>query len=374
MNRLIDSFFEYVKRSDRIFWVLCITTSLFGLAMVYSSATPSEFLTQVLATLLGYVAIIIISVIDYEQILRFLPLIAVFSIFLLILTVFWGVGPEGSQNKAWLPIFNLFTFQPSELMKFTFILTFGYHLSYLIKYKQLNHIVHVLILLIHLGFPIVLIRVCTKDDGSALVFLFIALAMLVVSGLKLRYFAVGGALLVALVPLVWRYVFNDFQKQRFMIIADLEQDPLHMGYHQIQTKISIGSGQLFGKGLFNGPRTAKGIVPEDHNDMIFSVVGEELGFIGCVLVLLLLFFLLFRLIRIAGMSRDNMGSIICFGFFGMIAFQTIENIGMCMGLLPVIGITLPFFSAGGSSTICLYMIVGLIQSVYIHRNEFKLRV
>ena len=378
MNRLIDAFFDYIKRSDKVFWILSTVTSLFGLTMVYSatksSSNAAAFGTQVVAVLLGYIVAMVISNIDYEHFIRFLPLIALVSVGLMVATIFWGVGPGGgSENTAWLLLFGRITFQPSELLKFAFFLTFSYHLAYLIQHKQLGHFVHVLLLLVHLAIPICMIHFFTKDDGSALVFIFIAIPMLIAAGLKLRYFLGGLLLMIPVVPLVWRYGFSEFQKDRFLIISNLESDPLNFGYHQIQTKISIGSGQIFGKGLFNGPRVASRVIPEAHNDMILSVIGEELGLIGCILVILLLFFLLFRVVTIASASRDRFGSLMCFGFFGMIAFQAVENIGMCMGILPVIGITLPFFSAGGSSTVCLYMGVGLIQCVYMHRNEYKIR-
>ncbi len=374
---MIDAFFEYIKRSDKVFWILTIATSLFGLTLVYSATKGSSeagaFGTQVAAVLLGYIAALVISNIDYENFARWLPLISIFAVALMVYTVIWGVGPGGgADDRAWILLFGRITFQPSELLKFVFFMTFSYHLSYLVKNKQLDRFIQVILLLVHLAVPIVLVFL-TGDDGSAIVFLFIALPMLICAGLKLRYFLAAILLLIPGIPLLWRYAISPFQKDRFLILGNLEADPLNVGYHQIQTKISIGSGGIFGKGLFNGPRVAKGIIPEDHNDMIFSVVGEELGLIGCILVILLLFFILFRVVTIAGSARDRMGSLMCFGFFGMIAFQAVENIGMCMGLLPVIGITLPFFSAGGSSTVCLYMGVGLIQCVYVHRNEYKLR-
>lgn len=137
----------------------------------------------------------------------------------------------------------------------------------------------------------------------------------------------------------------------------------------MQGRISIGSGQLTGKGLFNGPRVETNLVTFQHSDFIFSVAGEELGFIGCTAIIVLLLLYLLRVLYIASKARDNLGRCMCFGFFGLIALQSVSNIGMCLALLPVMGVTLPFFSAGGSSAVCLYLGFGLIQSVYMHRPD-----
>ena len=158
--------------------------------------------------------------------------------------------------------------------------------------------------------------------------------------------------------MLWKFVLSEYQIKRFTSVYNLD-DPsiqLNEGYQQVQGRISIGSGQLTGKGLFNGPRVETNLVTFQHSDFIFSVAGEELGFIGCTAI-------------IASKARDDLGRCMCFGFFGLIALQSVSNIGMCLALLPVMGVTLPFFSAGGSSAVCLYLGFGLIQSVYMHRPD-----
>ena len=190
-----------------------------------------------------------------------------------------------------------------------------------------------------------------------------------VAGVKLKYFIITFSLIALLLPFLWKYVLAEYQKQRLICQLNPESDPFGMGFQQIQGKLSIASGQLFGKGLFNGPRVSYGVVPVQESDFIFSVAGEELGFIGCATVILLLLALLFRTVKIATQASDNQGTYICFGFFGMIASQMIFNLGMCLSILPVMGVTLPFFSAGGSSAACLYLGLGLIQSVYMQKND-----
>ena len=147
----------------------------------------------------------------------------------------------------------------------------------------------------------------------------------------------------------------------------MEDDPTGNGWQQIQGRISIGSGQLFGRGLGTAPRVQKGVVSIQESDYIFSVAAESLGFIGCCLVIALLLALMLRTLYVARHATDAMGTAICVGFFAMIAIQTISNLGMCLNLLPVMGVTLPFFSAGGSSSACLYFGFGLVESVAMHR-------
>lgn len=158
---------------------------------------------------------------------------------------------------------------------------------------------------------------------------------------------------------------------RFIALFNLDDPSVQMdaGYQQYQGRISIGSGKLNGQGLFNGSRVASNSVPFQHSDYIFSVAGEELGFVGCSLIILLLLLLMVKILHVAHSSRDDLGRFICFGYFGIIALQSVSNIGMCLALLPAMGVTLPFFSAGGSSAACMYFGFGLIQSVYMRRKE-----
>ena len=158
---------------------------------------------------------------------------------------------------------------------------------------------------------------------------------------------------------------------RFWTLFNLESDTNGFGYQQLQGKISIASGEMYGRGYYEGPRVAAGSVPYQENDFIFSVAGEELGFIGCVVLLGLLLLLMLRCVMNALSAKDDLGKFLCFGFFAMLAVQTVINVGMCLGLLPVIGITLPFFSSGGSSVACLYLGVGIVESVYMHRHNIE---
>ena len=374
-KRFFKGLWDYIKRADIILWLLLAMISAYSLVLLRSVdyATGSGyFRTQLLAIGLGVAAAVVVTLIDYAEIANFWYLLAGFSIFLMVYTSFFGeqvVGSGGVDAKAWINIAGR-TFQSSELVKIAFILTFAKHLDVLRKGSKLDHPLHVMLLGCHALVPILLCEM-QGDTGAAIVFFAIFLAMSLSAGIKLRYFAaLGGIVLVAL-PLLWMFVMKDYQKARFTAVFNLEDPTVQMedGYQQYQGRISIGSGRLDGTGLFNGTRVANKSVPFQQSDYIFSVAGEELGFIGCSLILLLLLLFMAKVLHVASTSRDDLGRYICFGFFGMIALQSVSNIGMCLALLPAMGVTLPFFSAGGSSAACMYLGFGLVQAVYMRRKE-----
>lgn len=374
-KRFFKGLWDYIKRADIILWLLLAMISAYSLVLLRSVdyATGSGyFRTQLLAIGLGVAAAVVVTLIDYAEIANFWYLLAGFSIFLMIYTSFFGeqvVGSGGVDAKAWINIAGR-TFQSSELVKIAFILTFAKHLDVLRKGSKLDHPLHVMLLACHALVPMLLCEM-QGDTGAAIVFFAIFLTMSLSAGIKLRYFAaLGGIVLVAL-PLLWMFVMKDYQKARFTAVFNLEDPTVQMedGYQQYQGRISIGSGRLDGTGLFNGTRVANKSVPFQQSDYIFSVAGEELGFIGCSLILLLLLLFMAKVLHVASTSRDDLGRYICFGFFGMIALQSVSNIGMCLALLPAMGVTLPFFSAGGSSAACMYLGFGLVQAVYMRRKE-----
>lgn len=374
-KRFFKGLWDYIKRADIILWLLLAMISAYSLVLLRSVdyATGSGyFRTQLLAIGLGVAAAVVVTLIDYAEIANFWYLLAGFSIFLMIYTSFFGeqvVGSGGVDAKAWINIAGR-TFQSSELVKIAFILTFAKHLDVLRKGSKLDHPLLVMLLGCHALVPMLLCEM-QGDTGAAIVFFAIFLAMSLSAGIKLRYFAaLGGIVLVAL-PLLWMFVMKDYQKARFTAVFNLEDPTVQMedGYQQYQGRISIGSGRLDGTGLFNGTRVANKSVPFQQSDYIFSVAGEELGFIGCSLILLLLLLFMAKVLHVASTSRDDLGRYICFGFFGMIALQSVSNIGMCLALLPAMGVTLPFFSAGGSSAACMYLGFGLVQAVYMRRKE-----
>ena len=375
VKRCFKGIWNYIKKADILLWVLVAAISAYSLLLLRSvdSATGSSyFRTQVFAIALGVAGAIVISLLDYGELANFWYLLAGFSVFLMIYTALFGEAVQGSVGvdaRAWINIGGR-TFQSSELVKIAFCLTFAKHLDTLRKRGLVDNPVHVVLLACHALVPMLLCQL-QGDTGEAIVFFAMFLCMSLAAGVKLRYFAILGGMVLVALPLVWRFAMSEYQKDRIVALFNLDNVDVQVneGYQQYQGMISIGSGKVTGQGLFNGSRVASNSVPFQQSDYIFSVAGEELGLVGCSLIILLLFLLLVKVIHVAHSSRDDLGKFICFGYFGIIALQSVSNIGMCLALLPVMGVTLPFFSAGGSSAACMYFGIGLVQSVYMRRKE-----
>lgn len=290
------------------------------------------------------------------------------SLGLLVLVFVIGRNVSGTDDTAWITLPGGISFQPSELVKIFFIITFSKHMSLLKEYDMLHSLVGVITLVIHMAVPVAIIHM-QGDDGTVLIFIFIFLIMSFIGGVQLRYFLIMLLLLAAGIPIIWNYFMNSEHKSRITAIFDIDGNAMkNYGWQQYQGKVSVASGGLNGTGLGNGARVASGIVPEQENDFIFTVAGEELGFIGCLLLIVILLAICIKIAMDATSSRDYLGRMICVGVFAMIGTQTVINIGMVLGLLPVIGITLPFFSSGGTSLLSVLIGIGLVQSVFYHKD------
>ena len=369
MKKIFPYLRRFVAETEKILLALIVAASIFGVLMVHSATRCNlaegetiarDARVMIIAAVLGIIITLIISAIDYELIMKLWPIIGIGCIGLMVITLFFGVAPESRPDaKSWLEFGPVF-FQPSELVKIGYIITFSMHLE--LCRDTINKPKSVVLLALHAIVPIGLV-ILTGDMGSALVFMLMTLAMLYFSGLHIGFFACGLGLIVAASPLIWMYGLSDFQKDRFLALIRPEEYPAEI-YQQEKGLNALGSGGFFGQGLFEGTYTQNGIVPESENDMIFTAIGEETGFFGCIVALSILFFICFKMISIGKKSRDFSSQIACYGLAAMIAAQVVINVGVCLMMLPVIGITLPFFSAGGSSTLCLYVGVGLIFSIY----------
>ena len=375
MKHFFKEIKNFIKETDKILLFLCMLASAFGCISVTSatkwtvndgSIFSRDAIVMIAAVCAGVFIAIIISLIDYEFIIKMAPVIGVVCIGLMLLLFAIGVGPiERPDAKTWIKFGSIY-FQPSEIVKIGFIITFGVHLE---KLKaNINHPLSILQLGIHAIIPIILI-IRSGDMGSALVFIIISLVMFFVAGLHWGYFVGGGLLIVAVLPLVWMFVLDNIQKERFLALAypDLYPDII---YQQKRGLAALGGGGITGQGLFNGSLTqTPNAIPEAENDMIFTVIGEEFGLIGCIIALLLLTFISLRVISTGRHDKIGNTKIMCYGVAAMIIGQVVINVGMCLMLLPVIGITLPFFSAGGSSNLCIYFSIGLILSFYRYNQQ-----
>lgn len=363
---------KFFTKTDLLLWLLTIAAVVYSLMLIHSMQRAYEYnfmVSQLLAIILGYLVAVFLSVIDYEKVARLWWLFAGMSILFLLLVFVMGVTVEGTDDTAWIILPGGLSFQPSELVKLFFIITFAKHLDILRKKEKIKSFLGVVTLLVHMAIPVLLIHM-QGDDGTVLVFIFMFLTMAFIGGVQLRYFIIMAVLLAAGIPIIWNYVLNDEHKARFTAIFDIDGNALeNYGWQQYQGKVSIASGSFNGYGLGNGARVSSSIVPEQENDFILTVAGEELGFIGCCLIFLILILICVKIMLNGLSSKDYLGKMLCVGVFSMIAVQSIINIGMVLGLLPVIGITLPFFSAGGTSVLSVLMSIGLVISVYYHKDE-----
>lgn len=371
IKRFFQNAADYIRETDMILLVTCLISSLYGCALIFSAThsggSYQQVIVQLAATLLGLVVAIGVSFFDYGKLSRLWPVFIAGGILLILVTFVFGYAPDQTSNKAWLRLPGGMSLQISELIKIIMIMVFSVHVTS-IRRDEINKVHNVILLFLHSMTAPALIMVFQRDLGTVTVMIVIAVLMLFASGIKLRWFALGGAAIAAAAPVIWFFGLDDYQRNRFSIIFNLESDPLGDGYQQLQGLRALGSGGILGQGYLQGAKTQTEGVPKAYNDFILTVAGEELGLIGCLAVFILIIILLYRIIRAARLSRDFQGTVICTGVFGMFAAQLLINTGMVLAVLPVIGVTLPFFSAGGSSLVCLYISIGLVLSVYKHRN------
>ena len=370
MGKIVYWLKDFIKGTDKILLGLCMILSAIGTVMVYSATrvnlTEDQIIsrdakTMFLAVMMGICVSLVISYFDYEAVTRLWPIIAIICLGLMLSLFVIGSSPEGRDDAiSWIKL-GSFYFQPSELLK---IESVG---------SEINKLKNVILLGIHAMIAIGLV-VLTGDMGSALVFMFITVGMLFMAGLQLRYFLFGAGAVALLAPIAWFEVLSDFQKQRFTAIyapSNLTEATYNeVIFQQERGMNAISSGGVFGTGLFNGTYTQNGLVPESENDMIFTVVGEELGFVGCIVVLGLLLAIAIKILVVGKKAISVTGKLICSAVAVMIITQVVVNVGMVLKLLPVVGITLPFMSAGGSSNLCIYIAIGMVLSVY-RSSQFR---
>ncbi len=371
LSKAFKNIKNYLNFSDRTLLILCIITSAFGTFIIFKCTSyffnsMSYTYTQLGASILGLFFAIVISLFDYRSLSNLWKIYIPIAVILVLCTFFFGLKREGADDRAWLQIpFTSLTFQPSEILKLSFILSFSLHLE---KVKDhINTFLHFLLLCLHGAIPTLLI-VMQGDDGSAIVFFMIFAFMMFSAGLSWKYIIPPLAALPVAFFVLWKFIMTPDQKARIEIVFNPDLYPLTVGVQPRQGRIALGSGMLFGKGFDANLRK----VPAIQSDYIFAFIGETLGFLGCLAVLILLGGICMRAIKNALDSDDYLGRFICVGVFAMLSVQTIINIGMVLTVLPVIGITLPLFSAGGTSVVVTYCAIGLVMSVAFnnrHRNR-----
>ena len=356
-------------------WGLLALTSAIGaagLVALYSAVTAGAappdivlFKKQLIWYGSGIVVMIICFLIDYKRIEQFANVIYLASVGTLLAVLLFGKYVGGSRR--WLQL-GPFTLQPSEMAKVAVIIVLARYFAKLINTEGLT-LQDLLVPVFLTAVPFALI-VRQPDLGTAVVIALIAATMTVFTKIERRTLGWLVATIALLVPSVW-FLLRGYQKQRILTFLNPDRDPLGAGYHIIQSKIAIGSGMVTGKGFLKGTQNALSFLPEQHTDFIFSVLAEEWGLLGALTVIVLFLIIIAWGLSIARRCRDPFGVLMSVGVTAMIAWQVCINIGMVMGLMPVVGVTLPFVSYGGSSIMTMMMGIGLLMNVSMRRFKFE---
>ena len=359
-----------LRRTDLTLIVAAVAIVIMSLVIIGSAThvnTPSEerywfVQRQGISIVIDIALAAFLMNFDYKILQRYGNHFYVFNLILLILVMLVGQTALGAQR--WIALGPI-SIQPSEFSKLIMIIALAAMLEK--RGGKINTITDLAPVAAYVGVPFLLV-LKQPDLGTSLVFLAIFFGMVFVAGVRLRLLlGIFGAGLAAM-PVLWHFL-KDYQKMRIMVFMDPNVDPLGAGYHIIQSKIAIGSGMLFGKGLFGGTQSQLNFLPENHTDFIFSVVGEELGFVGCAILLLLYLVVLWRGIRIAQDASDMFGRLLAVGITSMIAFHVLINVGMTMGIMPVTGIPLPLMSYGVSSLTTNIMAIAILLNIQLRRQK-----
>jgi rod shape determining protein RodA len=366
------SFSEKLRNLDKVLLSVMLLITAFGLVMIYSSTinatTVAEgrgaFNVQLISTVLSVFAFFFFAFLDYHRVRDWSGIVYVLTMILLVVVLFTPGNAEGVRRWLDLGPMNL---QPSEVAKATLFVVAAGLLSARSRFASSRHHLFLLSLVL---FPAAALVLEQPDLGTALMFVFLWFGLIVAVGVKWRYIAGIVAAVLAALPLLWQFM-KPYQRQRLTIFLDPASDPRGAGYNVIQAMIANGAGGIWGVGLGRGTQSQYKFLPVRHTDFIFSVIAEELGLIGSVILLGLYAVMYWRILDATDKASDNFGRYLCIGAFVLLFLQTFINVGMNMGVMPVTGIPLPMVSYGGSSLLVTMAILGIVQSVIIHsrRNE-----
>ena len=363
---------SFFRKGDMVLLLLCLATSAFGCLVVASATNAAKFggssrymLVQLGCTFAGVLLYVLITSIDVDVYSEHRGWLTAFALVLLLMLIPFGTD-NNTGNKSWipLPVINIHI-QPAEICKILYILimasVMASHQNRISRFGSVFHMVVYLGLIAGINFLV------SSDLGVTMIFAAIFLGMFIAGGVNMWWTAGGLGFLAAIFPILWAKFLSDEQKNRILVLFIPEIiDPtgLDERWHTTQSLNSLTGGGMFGQGLFNGNRTQGGQLFAQHTDYIFSSIGEELGYIGCALVILLMLAIIGRCVWVGCQSKDYMRRMVCFGAAFAMMFQVMINIGMCIGVMPVIGLTLPLISYGGSSIIATYAMLGLVSSVH----------
>ena len=367
MGRYIKRLGESFRRGDMLLLLLCLITTAFGCLIIASATSYTgslrQVIVQIVAAALGVIMYMISSSVDAEFFSEHRTALVIFNTFLLLLLIPFGTDND-TGNKSWLDIPLMpVDIQPAEVCKLTYILIMASVMSS--HQNKISSIPSVGHMILHLGLLVGLNMALSRDAGVSLIFVFIFVGMAFAGGVNVLWFLLAAGAIAIGFPILWP-MLDGYQQDRIKVLYDPTVDPDGTGvrWHQKESLKSLTGGGFTGQGLFEGHRTQNGDLNAQHTDFIFSSIGEELGYLGCAVVLNLLIAIIARCIWVGTRSPDYMRRLICFGAASALIFQVVSNVGMCLGVTPVIGLTLPFISYGGSSLVSLYTMLGLVSGVY----------
>jgi len=369
MRRFVDELKDFSKKGDLILLVLCWIVAAFGLVVISSATQAPKYggniryvVVQLVSIGFGTLMYIVFSSIDLELLSEYrLGMVAFNCLMLLMLLSPLGTDHD-TGNRSWIDL-GIINVQPAEICKITYILIMASVMSS--HQNRISHPVSVAHMVLHLFLLAGINLVVSSDMGVSLIFVFIFIGMTFTGGVSLWWFAAAIGGIVVMAPILWQQL-DPYQRNRILILFDesIDSQGINERFHSKMNLKSLTGGGWTGQGLFNGNRTKEGALFAQHTDYIFSAVGEELGFIGCMVIILMELAIIARCIYVGIRCHDYMRRLVCFGAASSLMFQVLINVGMCIGVMPVIGLTLPLISYGGSSVVTIFAMLGLVSGAY----------
>ena len=376
MRRYFEELRDFTKKGDMVLLILCLCVAGFGVLCIASATSAEKFgsnikylVIQVVAIGLGTLMYAMVSSIDLDYLSEHRGVMVAFNVFLLLMLISPLGTDNNTGNRSWIDLGPI-SVQPAEICKITYIII---NASVMASHQnRISHPVSIIHMGIHLMLLVGLNLALSSDMGVSLIFVFIFIGMAFAGGVSLWWFALAIGSIAAAFPILWQFL-GQYQRNRILILFDPTIDPqgINERYHSKINLQSLTGGGLTGQGLFGGNRTQSGALFAQHTDYIFSSMGEELGFVGCVFIMILELAIIARCIFVGIRCQDYMRRLVCYGAASALMFQLMINVGMCIGVMPVIGLTLPLISYGGSSVVTIFAMLGLVSGAYARPSSLS---
>ena len=377
MRRYFEELKDFTKKGDMVLLRISVVVALFGVICIASATSADKFggnfkylAIQIVSIILGVIMYAMVSSIDLDFLSEHRGAMVAFNVILLLMLIPFGTD-NNTGNRSWLHIPGFpVNIQPAEICKITYIIIMASVMSS--HQNRISHPVSIAHMLLHLGLLVGLNLALSSDMGVSLIFVFIFIGMTFAGGVSIWWFALAIGGIAAMFPILWQFL-GQYQRNRILILFDPTIDPqgINERYHSKINLQSLTGGGLTGQGLFNGNRTQSGALFAQHTDYIFSSMGEEIGFVGCVAIMLAELLIIARCVYVGVRCQDYMRRLVCYGAASALMFQLMINVGMCIGVMPVIGLTLPLISYGGSSVVTIFAMLGLVSGAYARPSSLS---